>query len=352
MYPSGLILFLLANQGFAQTATTTNTSVSIKANIRPTTTHGFEILTTTVFLDSGNPDIHNVDGALLSPRDVCGKAIYSGEAISFLNINCPDTANCATPTACYCPGCCPEGAECTGCPPSSVFMDAGGKLTTTCKTAQTLVVTRQAQQAIPTTLSSPEVLMTASLAEATSTSPISESLPTPSATIQQDQAALRRGVVQPFAWLSRLLSSMSVRLAQALPIKIRESSAAGKVYGSSLHPESAPRTGSESAVKTLAASSSKTGGTHRERWIGDDKNKHQHLHRHPAARNLDSTSTTNSTNTSTSSNGSSSSTLPVSVTATTWFTTTSTSTLTVTVVSSQDAAESTKACNLRRRRGV
>lgn len=353
MYLTNLILAFMASQAVEQTASSAAIDAETNTRPLPTKTRPFEIPTTTIFANGISPDKVNIDGAQLLPRGVCAKAIYSGKAISFQTINCPDTANCATPTACFCPGCCAKGAVCTGCPPSSVFL-ADGKLTTTCKTAETVVVTNeQAREIVPTTLSSLAGSITASLTEATSTPAVSESRPTPSASNQQSQAALQRGVVQPFAWFSRFVSSLSVRLVQALPIKIRESNAAGRVYGSFTRSETIQQTESQSAIETPPVSSPSGGSSYRERTIGDHKNNHQHKHRHLGARKLNTTTTTvtvtvdsaNRTNST-----SKSSTLPSSFTATTWFTTTSTST--ATVFSTQAAAEPTNTCDLRRRRDL
>ena len=264
-------------------------------------------------------------------------------------VQCPDDASCDLKPECICPGCCKKNHVCTGCPEVSVILDAAGKLHTTCIAAETvIVVTGHDGEVVPRTLSLPEASITATSSSLTSPSsslPMSESLPSPSASSQQGQAALQRSVVRPFAWLGRLVSSLPIRLAQALPIKMRESSAAGRVYGHLLESEIVSHTGSQSAAETLDPSSSSSGHTHHKRSIGDDWNKHQHFHHHAAVENLNATTATNTTTTN-----SSRSVLPVSVTATAWFTMTTTST--TTVFSTQAAAETTKTCDLRRRRGL
>lgn len=349
MHLSNILFILLAGRAVSEIASTT-TRAHIEARPSPKTTHAFEILTTTIYINGTQSNGHKNDGGALSPRSVCARGI------PVLSVQCPDNAYCDLKEGCICPGCCKKDAVCTGCPKASIIMDAAGKLHTTCVAAVTVVVTGQNPEIVPRTPSPPEASITASstgLAEPLIPIPVSNSVPTPSASTHQGQAALQRGVVQPFAWLSRLMSSLSVRLTQALPIKMRESSVAGRVYGSLIQSETTHRTVSQSAVETPPLSSHGSSHSHRDRAIGDHRNSHQHKHRHLDARKLNTTTTTvtvtvdktNSTNST-----SSSSNLSISFTATAWFTTTSTST--TTVFTTQAAAESTRTCDLRRRRDL
>ena len=246
MHSSKVSCLLLASHAVGQTAsTTTNSRTATYPS--PLSTHAFEILTKTLNVDGVGAENHNNDGGKISPRDVCGGGI------PVLAVLCPKNAYCELKPDCICPGFCLQGNFCTSCSPASVLRDAAGRLTTACLARETVyVVTGQARPAVVRTLSSPEASITAyytSLTESTSPLPISESLPTLGASSKPGQAALQRGVVWPFTWLSKLMGSVSVRLARALPIRMQESSVAGRVSGTSLQSESTPRAESQSQSK-------------------------------------------------------------------------------------------------------
>ena len=201
MHLPRVLFFLLAGHAVSRTASTT-TNAHADTYFSPTSTHPFEVLTTTIYVDGTKAKDHDNNRGKLLPRSVCGRGI------PVLAVQCPDNASCDLKPECICPACCKKNHECTGCPKVSVIMDAAGKLHTTCIAAETVfVVTGKDQEVVPRTLVSPEASIKASsssLTEPTSPFPMSESLPTPSGSSQQGQAALQRGVVQPLAWLSRL----------------------------------------------------------------------------------------------------------------------------------------------------
>jgi hypothetical protein len=233
-----------------------------------------------------------------------GQACGSGgfECIKGTNTVCCASGQACNPYGdCLCPGCCASGASCTGCPPTTVFTVPAGYQQTTCKT-------------VP-----------------------APAFGTPTPLGQPGQVALQRGIVKPFAYVSRVLSWISVRVVHALPIGTRGRSTVDRVEGdASISTETAqPET--ESVLSSSTAHYENT-NKHAQgkgaRAIGGHKHAHEHLHR----RN----DTASSSNVANRSSG--------SVLPTLWFTTTTTSTVTVSVTDVPLATEAAQVCNLRRKR--
>ena len=276
-----------------------------------------------------------------APAVPCGE---SGEqcAKGTNTVCCPKGSTCTLPMGCPCPvGCCELGAACTGCPPVSAFLDAHGVVMITCLTNEIIYkITRKGEENSPRTLGHPDASTTvdlSSLSEPTSSTQESETIPTPTATSKPAQAALQHGIMQPFTWLSRLISSACVRLAQALPVKVKESRAGGRAFGESLHPGIPTTTKTQPTADQKISSSHGPPHRHGGKAIGGHKISHEHLHRRLPSNN-------SSKNTRTI--------LPISVSAQQWLTTTTTSISTVTVYSTQAATETitVQTCDLRRRR--
>ena len=276
-----------------------------------------------------------------APAVPCGE---SGEqcAKGTNTVCCPKGSSCTLPVGCPCPvGCCAFGSVCTGCPPVSAFVDAMGQTMITCLTNEVIYkITGRREENTPRTLGLPDVSTTvdlSSLSEPTVFTQDSETVPTPTATSKPAQAALQHGIMQPFTWLCRLISSACVRLAQALPVKVKECGAAGRAFGGSIQSGDPTPTKTKPTVDQTASNSHESPHGHGAKAIGGHKNSHEHLHRR-----LPSNNSANNSRTI----------LPISVSTQEWFTTTTTSTSTVTVYGTQAPTETVtvQTCDLRRRR--
>ena len=261
-------------------------------------------------------------------------------------LHCPLSAPCTRVKGCYCPGCCPKGAVCMGCPQSTVIMDAKLKVRTSCITEATvLAVPPEAHAPQVRAPSDPQRSSTvelSSLAESIPTQPGTYTYPAPTASASSGQAAPPRGVMQPFAWAGRLMSSLCLRVAHALPMRDNSTTEATEPFENTATPSS---TNSDNDSEAHESSQD-----HHRRAIGDHKHAHQQVHQHLAVRGVNSTTSI----------------LPVTVTSTVtnlvtdtitssapsehW--TTMTSTSTVTVYQTQSVAQNTsESCGLRRKRG-
>ena len=337
MYFASLFILLLAGNAVGETdvsPTPTSSSLITAAFAVP-----YEIITTaTSHSGATDQERSKIENLLHLRANEC--------VLDKTTLHCPLSAPCTRLKGCYCPGCCPKGAVCMGCPQSTVIMDAKLKVRTSCITEATVLAVppeaRAPQVRAPSDPQRSSTVELSSLAESIPTQPGTYTYPAPTTSASSGQAAPPRGVMQPFAWAGRLMSSLCLRVAHALPVRRNAITEAAKTFDNTASPSSTNSHG--------ASEANQSDQDHHRRAIGDHKHNHQHLHQRLAVRSVNSTVSTMPVTVTSTVTNLVTSTITSSTPSEHW--TTMTSTSTVTVYQTQGAAQNTTtSCGLRRKRG-